>query len=118
MTAVSGKDGRHLWTYKAQRNPHVLIRKDGLYLTGAMGLKNDTHRLDPLTGDILESYDVARACCTRATGSIDSIYFRGGGDGTIRLDPATGKTQWISPMRPSCFVGTMVAHGQHYWMPS
>ena len=118
VTAIGAQDGRHLWTHNAERNPHVLIRRDGLYLTGAGGLPGDTHKLDPLSGEILQSYDIARAGCTRSTGSVDSIYFRGGGDGTIRLDPVTCKTQWISPMRPSCFVGTMVAHGQHYWMPS
>jgi len=65
VTAVSTDDGRHLWTYRAQRNPHVLIR----------------------------------------------------GDGTIRLDPTGGNMQWISPMRPACFVGTLVADGHLYWTP-
>ena len=117
LTAIAGQDGHHLWTYHAQRNPHVLIRDDGLYITGASGLSGDTNKLEPLTGDILKSYNIARVSCTRTTGSADSIYFRGGGDGTIQLDPATSNRQWISPMRPSCFVGTLVANGQLYWMP-
>ncbi|MCP4260981.1 MAG: PQQ-binding-like beta-propeller repeat protein [Planctomycetes bacterium] len=117
VTAISGRDGHHLWTYHAKRNPHVLIRDDGLYITGASGMVGDTHKLEPLTGEILKSYKISRVSCTRTTGSTDSIYFRGGGDGTIQLDPATGNRQWISPMRPSCFVGTVVANGQFYWMP-
>jgi outer membrane protein assembly factor BamB len=117
LTAISGRDGHHLWTYHAQRNPHVLIRDDGLYITGASGLAGDTHKLEPLTGEILKSYKISRVSCTRTTGSADRIYFRGGGDGTIQLDPVTGERQWISPMRPSCFVGTLVANGQLYWMP-
>ncbi|MHC4109773.1 MAG: PQQ-binding-like beta-propeller repeat protein [Planctomycetota bacterium] len=117
LTAISGRDGHHLWTYHAQRNPHVLIRDDGLYITGASGLAGDTNKLEPNTGKILKRYNIARVSCTRTTGSADSIYFRGGGDGTIQLDPVTGNRQWISPMRPSCFVGTLVANGQLYWMP-
>ncbi len=117
LTAISGQDGRHLWTYHAERNPHVLIRDDGLYITGASGLANDTNKLDPRTGRILKKYNISRVSCTRTTGSADSIYFRGGGDGTIQLDPVTGSRQWISPMRPSCFAGTVVASGHLYWMP-
>jgi len=118
VTAIAGQDGRHLWTYQAQRNPHVLLRDDGLYMTGASGLPGDTHRLEPLTGEILQSYNISRVSCTRSTGSIDSIYFRGGGDGTHQLDPTSGNRQWISPMRPSCFVGTLAANGHLFWMPS
>jgi outer membrane protein assembly factor BamB len=117
LTAISGLDGSHLWTYRAERNPHVLIREDGLYITGASGLAQDTNKLDPRTGEILQKYNISRVSCTRTTGSADSIYFRGGGDGTIQLDPVTGRKQWISPMRPSCFVGTVVANGHLYWMP-
>jgi len=117
VTAVSADDGRHLWTYRAQRNPHVLIRDDGLYIVGAGGLNGDTHKLNPLTGEILASYTISRAGCTRVTGTTDSIFFRGGGDGTLRLDPASGKMQWISPMRPGCFTGTIVADGHLYWTP-
>jgi outer membrane protein assembly factor BamB len=117
VTAISTEDGRHLWTYHAERNPHVLIRDDGVYIIGAGGLNADTHKLDPLTGEVLASYTISRAGCTRATGSADSILFRGGGDGTMRLDPASGKMQWISPMRPSCFGGTLVAGGHLYWVP-
>ena len=117
VTAVAGEDGRHLWTYQAERNPHVLLRDDGLYITGATRLPGDTHKLEPLTGEILQSYNISRVSCTRTTGSIDNIYFRGGGDGTIQLEPSEGSRKWISPMRPSCFVGTLMANGHLYWMP-
>jgi outer membrane protein assembly factor BamB len=117
LTAIAGQDGHHLWTYRAERNPHVLIREDGLYVTGASGLANDTNKLDSRTGDIVKKYNISRVSCTRTTGSADNIYFRGGGDGTIQLDPESGRRQWISPMRPSCFVGTLIANGQLYWMP-
>ena len=117
VTAVSTADGRHLWTYHATRNPHVLVRDDGVYIIGAGGLNGDTHKLDPLSGKVLASYNISRTSCTRATGCADSIFFRGGGDGTIRLEPASSRMQWFSPMRPSCFVGTLVADGHLYWIP-
>jgi len=117
VTAVSMEEGRPLWTYHAQRNPHVVIRRDGLYLVGAQGLNGDTHRLDPLTGKVLADYDIARRACVPVTGSADSLLFRSHGDGTERLDLASGTHQWISPMRPSCFVGTVIAHGHLYWTP-
>ena len=117
VTAVSAADGRHLWTYHAARNPHVLVRDDGVYIIGAGGLNGDTHKLDPLSGKVLASYNISRTSCTRATGCADSIFFRGGGDGTIRLEPASNRRQWFSPMRPSCFVGTLVADGHLYWIP-
>jgi len=117
VTGVSTKDGRHLWTYKAERNPHVLIRNEGLYIVGAQNLKGDTHRLDPLTGKVLASYDIARRACVPVTGSADSLLFRSHGDGTERLDPVSGKRQWISPMRPSCFIGTVICGGHLYWTP-
>ncbi len=117
VTAVSADDGRHLWTYHAERNPHVLIRDAAVYIIGASGLNGDTHKLDPISGKVLASYNISRRACTRATGSTDSIFFRGGVDGTKRIDLATGKFQWISPMRPSCFVGTLIAGGHLYWTP-
>ena len=117
VTAVSTADGHHLWTYQATRNPHVLVRDDGVYIIGAGGLNSDTHKLDTLSGKILASYNISRTSCTRATGCADSIFFRGGGDGTIRLEPANSRMQWFSPMRPSCFVGTLVADGHLYWIP-
>ena len=117
VTAASTDDGRHLWTYKAERNPHVLIRNEGVYIVGAQNLKGDTHRLDPLTGKVLASYDIARRACVPVTGSTDSILFRSHGDGTERLDPVSSKRQWISPMRPSCFTGTVISGGHLYWTP-
>ena len=117
VSAVSAADGHHLWTYPAKINPHVVIRDDGLYIIGAQGIKSDTKKLDPMTGQVVANYGMPRRACTRATASADSIFYRAHGDGTERLDPVTGKTQWISPMRPSCFIGVVVATGHLYWVP-
>ena len=117
LTALSADDGHFLWKYPA-RDLHVVLRDDGLYTIAAQSSKgpDDSKKLDPLTGAVLASYDTRRRACTRATGSADGIFFRAH-EGSGRLDAATGKTQWISPMRPSCHVGVVVANGHCYWVP-
>ena len=115
LTAVSADDGRFLWKYGA-KDVHALLRDDGVYTIGCEGSKGLSKRLDPMTGAVLAEYDVARRACTRSTGSPDGILFRASG-GSVRLDLATGKPQWISPMRPSCHVGVVIAAGHLYWVP-
>ncbi|HUS91880.1 MAG TPA: PQQ-binding-like beta-propeller repeat protein [Phycisphaerae bacterium] len=116
LTAVSAEDGYALWSLPAKINVHVIVRPEGLYTIGAQNTKGETRKLDPMTGKVLATYDVWRRACTRATGSPDGILFRASG-GTARLDAETGKVQCISPMRPSCTVGVVIAHGQLYWLP-
>jgi outer membrane protein assembly factor BamB len=116
LTAAAAEDGRLLWSLPARINVHVVIRDDGLYTIGAQNTQGETRKLNPLTGEVLATYDVWRRACTRATGSPDGIFFRAPG-GTCRLDLASGKPQWISPMRPSCHIGVVIAHGHLYWVP-
>jgi len=115
LSAVSAADGRFLWKHDV-RDMHIVIRADGLYAIAAQNRPNDSVRLDPLTGKVLARFNTRRRACTRATGSADGIFFRGH-EGSGRLDCATGKTQWISPMRPSCHVGVVVANGLCTWLP-
>jgi len=115
VTAISADEGKLLWTYP-KKDLHVVIRDDALYTISAEGRPGDSKKLDPLTGKELASYDVFRRACTRTTATVDGILFRAPG-GSVRLDLATGKTQWISPMRPSCHVGVVIAAGHLYWLP-
>jgi outer membrane protein assembly factor BamB len=115
LTALAAEDGRVLWKHPA-KDLHVVIRDDGLYVIGPQKSKNQTQRLDPLTGKVLATYDTHRRACTRSTGTADGILFRASG-GSGRLDAKTGKMQWISAMRPSCHVGVVIANGHLYWMP-
>jgi len=48
---------------------------------------------------------------------VDAIFFRANG-GTVRFDIATGRPHYVSPMRPDCFDGVIVANGLLYWWPS
>ncbi|MFP4058618.1 MAG: PQQ-binding-like beta-propeller repeat protein [Candidatus Brocadiia bacterium] len=115
LTALSAEDGRVLWTYK-KKDLHVVVRPDALWAIGCQKSERDTARIHPLTGEVLATYPVHRRACTRSTGTADGILFRAHG-GSTRLDVATGRPQFISPMRPSCHVGVVVAHGHLYWLP-
>jgi outer membrane protein assembly factor BamB len=115
LTALSAEDGRLLWKYVA-RDLHILIREDGLYTIGPATSVAETKKLDPLTGAVLGTYQTRRRSCTRPTGSVDCIFFRGH-EGTGRLEPASGLMAWMSTMRPSCQVGVLVAGGHLYWVP-
>ena len=115
ITAVSAADGKLLWTDNA-RDLHVVIRDDGLYTIGPQKSQGLTRKLDPLSGKVLAKFPATRRACTRSTGSADGIYFRAPG-GSQRLAIDGGPTQQISPMRPSCLVGVMIANGHLYWVP-
>ena len=115
LTALSAEDGRVLFKHPA-KDLHIVLRDDGLYTIGPQNSPNNTKKLDPLTGEVLASYQTFRRACTRSTGSADGIFFRGH-EGSGRLDVASGKMQWISAMRPSCHVGVVIANGFLYWAP-
>jgi len=117
LTALSAADGSFLWRHPV-KDLHLVIRDDGLIVTGPQHSKTDeTKRLDPRTGVVRTTFtETQRRACTRSTGSCDAVFFRGH-EGTGRLDLATGRTQWISAMRPSCQVGVIIANGHLYWIP-
>ncbi len=115
LTALSAEDGHVLWRHPV-KDLHLVIRDDCLYTIGPATTAEETKKLDPLTGKVLATYVTRRRSCTRATGTADSIFFRGH-EGSGRFDLASGKTAWISAMRPSCQVGVLVAHGHLYWVP-
>ena len=115
LSALSAEDGRFLWKHEV-KDLHIVLRPEGLYAIGPQ--RNDAvcHRLNPMTGEILDTFNVYRRACTRSTGSVDGIYFRAPG-GSVKLDIATGAAQWISPIRPSCHIGVLVGNGHLYWIP-
>jgi outer membrane protein assembly factor BamB len=115
LSGVSTADGSLLWKRQI-KNLQLAVREEGLYVIGAEKTAGETKKLDPMTGEVLASYDISRRACTRVTGSADGLFFRAY-DGTTRLDMGTGKPQWISPMRPSCQVGVIPANGHLYWIP-
>ncbi len=121
IAALSAADGSFLWRLPGE-NVQAVLREDGLYVIGPQtGGGRDrepsrSFRVDPMTGEVRATYEVARRACTRATGTPDAILFRAY-DGTTRLDLASGAARHIAPMRPSCHVGVLVAGGCLYWVP-
>ena len=110
------RDGTLVWQ-KEHGNFQLVLREDGIYAAGPQqSLFADTgFKLAYDTGEVLATLPMRRAC-TRATGSVDSVFFRAS-DGTVRIDTATANAQHIAPMRPPCQDGVIISDGHLYWGP-
>ena len=111
LVCASTKNGKLLW-HKPNGNLQLVLRGDGLYTAGP---KTTGAKLEYATGRELSKMPTRRAC-TRATGSIDSIFYRTSG-GTVRLDVPSNTAQHIAPMRPPCQDGVIISDGQLFWGP-
>jgi len=116
LLAVSADDGKALWE-NPYSNFQLVLREDGLYGISGEIDKHPSLKLDPLTGKVLASIDTKRRACARPNGSVDAIFYRAMG-GSARLDAASQKPQWVSPMRAQCHDGVTIANGLLYWWPS
>jgi outer membrane protein assembly factor BamB len=112
LVVASTKDGKLQWTHPVG-NLQIVLRKDALYAAGPQRSKGVC--LDYTSGKTLSTF-VARRACTRATGSVDSLFFRASG-GTVRLMTDTKYEQHIAPMRPPCQDGVIISNGNLYWGP-
>ncbi|MCB1090252.1 MAG: PQQ-like beta-propeller repeat protein, partial [Verrucomicrobiae bacterium] len=112
MVVASAEDGRVLWTHETG-NLQLVLREDGIWAAGPQ--KTVGRKLAYDTGSILEEFPARRAC-TRATGGIDSIFYRASG-GTVRVLTGTNTAQHIAPMRPPCQDGVLISNGHLYWGP-
>lgn len=111
LVVASAADGRLLWQ-KEGGNLQLVLREDGFY---AAGPQDTGAKYSYESGEVLTQLPQRRAC-TRATGSIDSVFFRTPG-GTVRITTASNEAQHIAPMRPPCQDGVMISDGQLYWGP-
>ncbi len=111
LVVASAEDGKLLW-HKRDGNLQLVLREDGFYGAGP-GRTGAKYSYE--TGEVLARLPNRRAC-TRATGSIDSIFFRTPG-GTVRIDTASNTAEHIAPMRPPCQDGVIISDGQLYWGP-
>ncbi|NQU74711.1 MAG: PQQ-binding-like beta-propeller repeat protein, partial [Planctomycetes bacterium] len=111
LVVASAEDGKLVWQ-KDHGNYQLVLRDDGFYAAGpqASGCK-----LDYETGKVLVRLPHRRAC-TRATGSIDSVFYRTSG-GTVRIPTDSNVPQHIAPMRPACQDGVIISDGHLYWGP-
>ncbi len=114
LVCASTKDGRLLWQKKDGGNVQLVLREDGVYAAGAQRSQGGMV-LDYATGNVKSEMPWRRAC-TRATGSIDSVFFRASG-GTVRMDVPSNTAQHIAPMRPPCQDGVIISDGNLFWGP-
>lgn len=112
LVAASTEDGRLVWQ-KEPGNLQMVLRDDLIYCAGPQGTAGFKLAYD--TGETLASLPARRAC-TRATGSIDSVFFRASG-GTVRIDVSDDSAKHIAPMRPPCQDGVIISDGLLYWGP-
>jgi len=113
LVVASTKDGKLAWQ-KEPGNYQLVLRDDAIYAAGPQNADVGC-KLDYETGEVL-AHLPARRACTRATGSVDSIFYRASG-GTVRIDAATGAAKHIAPMRPPCQDGVIISDGMLYWGP-
>ena len=111
LVVASAENGCLLWQ-KQGGNLQLVLREDGVYAAGPKGA-GAIYAYE--TGEVIAQLPNRRAC-TRATGSIDSVFFRTPG-GTVRLDTASNTAQHIAPMRPPCQDGVIISDGHLYWGP-
>jgi outer membrane protein assembly factor BamB len=112
MVVASTTDGRLLWTHDIG-NLQLVLRPDAIYAAGPQQASGV--RLDYASGRVLSSLPGRRAC-TRATGCIDSVFYRAA-EGTMRVMTETSRTEHIAPMRPPCQDGVLISNGHLYWGP-
>lgn len=120
LVAASAENGKLLW-HREGGNYQLVIRPEGLYALGGAKVagRGPSFKLDALTGEVLAEFG-QRIACTRATGNSDSIFVRGGrGGSTTVYDVRSAQPEpgLISPMRPACQDGVVVANGRLYWGP-
>jgi len=114
LVAASTEGGHLLWQH-GDGNMQLVLRDEGLY---AMGRTGPSKLFDPLDGRVLAEINPLRGNCTRATGSIDSVFTRGPRHGgTTRLAVDGNRPQRIALMRPDCHDGVIVSGGRLYWGP-
>jgi outer membrane protein assembly factor BamB len=121
LVVASAADGRLLWQ-REEGNLQLVLREDGFYAAGPQptpaqptGPNQIGVKYDYATGKVLARLPQRRAC-TRATGSIDSIFFRTPG-GTVRVNTNSHQAQHIAPMRPACQDGVIISDGHLFWGP-
>ncbi|MHB0958999.1 MAG: outer membrane protein assembly factor BamB family protein [Pirellulaceae bacterium] len=114
LVVASADDGHLLWQ-KSPGNLQLVLRDDGFYGVGPQMGADDAGAKFSFDGQRLASLPMRRAC-TRATGSIDSIFYRAP-EGTVRVDVASNTAEHIAPMRPPCQDGVIISDGLLFWGP-
>ncbi|MFZ5833643.1 MAG: PQQ-binding-like beta-propeller repeat protein [Planctomycetota bacterium] len=110
LVVVRTDDGSLAW-HREPGNYQLVLQEDAFFAVGP----GNTGGKVAYTGEVLADLPQRRAC-TRATGSLDSIFYRTPG-GTVRVETATGAARHIAPMRPPCQDGVIISDGHLFWGP-
>ena len=119
LVVASTADGKIAWQ-KDYGNYQLVLADDGIYAAGPqLGPSSKPPILGAKlaydTGKVLAGLPVRRAC-TRATGTVDSVFYRTSG-GTVRVDVNSNTANHIAPMRPPCHDGVIISDGHLFWGP-
>lgn len=114
FVVASTEDGHVMWQ-KQQGNLQIVLRDDEIYCAGPQRGDDTAGAVYSYDGERLASLPIRRAC-TRATGGIDSVFYRTTG-GTIRVDTGARAAEHIAPMRPPCQDGVIISDGLLFWGP-
>jgi len=113
LVVASAADGSLAWQkpgpgesskrHRGNGNVHLVLRDEAVYAVGGFKLDYDTGKvLGRLSG---------KGRCTRATGSIDSIFFQRSGTMMHRYVPASGASRHITAICPSRQDGVIISDG-------
>jgi len=108
FVVASTEDGNVLWQ-KRQGNLQIVLRDEGVYCAGPQRGGDTAGAIYDYDGQRVSSLPIRRAC-TRATGSLDSVFYRTAG-GTVRVDTVANRAEHIAPMRPPCQDGVIISDG-------
>jgi len=120
LVVASTADGKLAWQ-KEYGNYQLVLRDDAIYAAGPQLVGRQTKpaafgaKLGYDSGEVLGGLPIRRAC-TRATGTVDSVFYRTSG-GTVRVDVDSNGANHIAPMRPPCQDGVIISDGHLYWGP-
>jgi outer membrane protein assembly factor BamB len=118
VVAASAENGKLLWQ-REEGNYQLVLRPEAVYALGGARGEGPSLKLHPITGEVIEKFGL-RVACTRATANSESIFVRGGRGGSTAvydIRSAQTKADLISPMRPACQDGVVIANGRFYWGP-
>jgi len=113
VLALSATDGKLLWTVSGADNATNLVLVDGKL----MGHVPSCTMLDALTGVVVKDPGMQKQSCARLTGCPGSLFYRGSfpkdkaGEGAVRYDLSTGKSEVSHAFRPPCNDGLLTANG-------
>jgi len=111
---LSTEDGSVV-TDQFGRAVDTVVTDGGLFLIGSYGRPEGSAKLEYGSWKVLGPIKGSTAC-TRATGSIDSIFHRAS-DGTVQVDIQSGRSFYMTTMRPPCTDGVVVSDGLLFWGP-